>query len=759
MIPVSNKYKEFMKDPVRPQGYARISYGIINTEASNNTLEFSGNVDWANPLLINEFSFVEKTYATFEKNRFKTNLNSSFYIKPKDSSKYNFKENYVSSVVSKKDKTFENNPYIEVVFDEIEKLYGITLTFDKLGNTYPSDFNITIFNEVNDIISYEEIKENNFYQYPYLKEVENAKKIRIEFIKTSTEYQRVRVSNLEYGIYQIFTNKNLDQSKKVQHTREISPVSESLSNSKIIFSIINENDDYNILNPQGLWRYVEENQPVKVEFGLDLVGLGKESDIEWVETDNLILSEEIKATSTSVTFTAQDRFFLLDKIYNSTYREDKISFYDLIVEVLEYNDLNEFQYIIDDRLKNIFTNGLIQSNKSNIILQLIANATNSIVFTDNKGRIVVEVAFDPIITIVDNGHSSLSQTNLLASGLPLTEVEYSTLDKDFMRLSKNSNLILAPYENENNIVVSYISDVICDENGLFSEKNPKLSISYSLPSDIFQYPITFNNVSNEYAIDFNIVFRNDLEVIKEIEVRNNANVIYFLETSVIGVKYIDITILKWSNKGHRAVINGLGQGRINDFYMDFNTSKVKPIIDKTRLVKSLNIAYYEYNVSDEVTSVVIKNNKEYIVEINHQPMKNISVALSSGKIISEKHYSYKSIIEVDTLNIETITLSGNIINIIEQNTIKNYNKTGLEQTHKNPLINDFDRASIVGDWMYDYYSKNNLLKIPYRGNPELEPFDTIYAESQFQKYAPTRIVKSKFIFNGAFDGEVEVIKL
>ena len=70
------------------------------------------------------------------------------------------------------------------------------------------------------------------------------------------------------------------------------------------------------------------------------------------------------------------------------------------------------------------------------------------------------------------------------------------------------------------------------------------------------------------------------------------------------------------------------------------------------------------------------------------------------------------------------------------------------------MITDTTNAQTTAKWIADWLTKRNEYDIEYRGNPEVDAYDMIYAQSLFEQYFPVRVVKNEVTFNGALSGKL-----
>lgn len=738
MYPVSSAYKEQIKKPVRNLSLMRISYGIYNLPADEQAvLEDNGHEPFSN-LSIKDDVLPNLSYITFEPNRMKVGT-SKQVILPKG---FNYVEQgFVSNVISGEDGLFLEAPIIKVSFQEPQDLYGLTLLFDHVESTYPKKISIngTVYSP-------------DAAQFVVFDRLLGVSSLEIKFLESFKPFWRARLDQVLFGQTVTFTNKELISTK---HTASIDFVSGSLSKKTLSFTIDNSNQLYNPLNPQGVTEFIDERQPIKVEYGYEL----DDGSIEWMLGDNLVLDGTPKTGNSEATFNAVDNLSNLeDTFYKGKFRPEGIDLYTLAVEVLADAEVED--YVLDDRLKTIRTIGALPIASHRECLQIIANAGQCTLFTNRDGAIEMETALDPVIRVSDNGHLFYSDTESAFNDMQLPDQKYIEVLPNSLKLGFDAEIVL-PQNAAQYVRRGYISDVYGDGSGAFTAKHPIYTLSYSFPYSVYEIPIVFDNVAGEYAVDFNVNYFLGDELIYQEQVKGNNQVTYAVQHDANGIDRVEIEILSWSVPYHRAVINQVGHGRINDMRIDFSTAHERPLVTKQVLTKSVEVYSYNYTPEADVNELdrqKLTINGTVTLNIQHDAAYNITSEITGGTIRSEAHYSRYSVVTLEGQGDVELVLKGNRVLTSQVGVSKRFNVKGVAQPAiQNPLITDTTNAAVEAEWIADYYNKRNKLKIQYRGNPEIDPYDVVYAESEFKPLFPVRVQSNTISFNGALSGEMEVV--
>ena len=201
----------------------------------------------------------------------------------------------------------------------------------------------------------------------------------------------------------------------------------------------------------------------------------------------------------------------------------------------------------------------------------------------------------------DNGAIYISDSSQIVDGLDKSPVPYCTLEQNLWCLDGNRKAI--PESNYNNSM--YVSDVLSDENCIFSTKIPVITISFSKVYDklIPGVTITWSATYGEFADNFVVVAYNGDTIIGEREVVGNKaiNTLVFLD--MVGYDRVVIYIKKWCLPNHRARVEKIliGLNKVygkTDLFDYSHTQSVDPTstsLPKVEIKFSISNIDGEYN--------------------------------------------------------------------------------------------------------------------------------------------------------------------
>jgi len=383
MYTISNEAKTALNKSFRDESHVRITYGLVDPDApSLSTLVDNGHLGFSDVTEIDNIGFtVEKTYETLEPNRFI--LNDLGIVKAIDDT---FPQGYVSSEMSKIDRTFNTNPTITITFSEVTSLAGLTIDFDTIKNSYPSLFNIKAYNGVS--LSYNnDYTPNTSSAYVVPTQMDDIDKIVFEFKETAIPYRRIRLNKLIYGI---LINLATEDITKCELKQSIELNSFELPLNEFNFEILDIDRNYDPENPSNYLDYLEAGQEVAFFIGQTL----DDNSIEWIPMCLDLTTGEAQVTDGGVAklinFKTQSLLVGLNTIYDEgIYYVGGHSLADLITDVITFAGVQD-KFIIDSSLNSITTKVMLYNMSCKECLQLLVNAGNCNFNIQRDGKIKIE---------------------------------------------------------------------------------------------------------------------------------------------------------------------------------------------------------------------------------------------------------------------------------------------------------------------------------------------------------------------------------
>lgn len=380
MIQVSDKFKTAIYAPTR-KTTAKVTFEILDVGAfENNTKTVISQAEISRlDQLTNKVREMTSKYATYERNYFR--LDSSFVIPPKTTDA-GFEVGWWSGDICDSEGVFNPHQIIEILLDEESSSIGLTISFDILANEYAADFDIAVYTGDNTLLHSQSIVGNIESVYALTKPLDDYKKVIVTIKKWGKGYRRARITEIDFGVIREYSDNSLI---KLNMLEEISTTSETLPVSELKFTVDNSNKEFNILNPEGFYRFLQQRQEAVLEIGVEI----SEDTFEYVKMGNYYLSEwQSDEGALTTTFTAKNIIDLLDNYEMENLVAKNTNLYDLVVGLFTVAKITRYE--IDIALKDITTQAIYKKMTCRQLLQCICIAGMAVAFTDREGRLIVK---------------------------------------------------------------------------------------------------------------------------------------------------------------------------------------------------------------------------------------------------------------------------------------------------------------------------------------------------------------------------------
>lgn len=297
MRKVSANYNPF---PVVRDVDCLISFGVMDTNAKKETTVIDtndGGVFSNIRAAVNDVHKASGCWAALEENLWR--LDGAFEFLPKNHASE--ETGWWSSEISGADCTFRKNPVVRFTFPALLSTLGWTLYFDGLSGQYAKKIRITAYNSSGAVVD-TGIYENNAAVFAVQHYVGDYTAVEFEFIETSEPTRRVRLVEVDFGITKSYDRNSLGSVSMV-YGADI--LSRSLPTRELVFTFDNSDKQYNLLNPDGVYQYLQEGQKIRAKFSIG----GEEVDMgEFVFT-----SADVSKSGIVPEITAHDALYVLDK--------------------------------------------------------------------------------------------------------------------------------------------------------------------------------------------------------------------------------------------------------------------------------------------------------------------------------------------------------------------------------------------------------------------------------------------------------------
>lgn len=373
MIEVSQEYKQAVYAPTRMTS-AKVSFEILDNEAygDNSTSATSEAEISRRSQLNNKEREMSHRYATFERDYFR--LDGSFHIPPRpgeDDSELG----WWSDVIANENGVFNPPQAVTWTFAEEHNSMGLTIHFDDMAGEYAAEFDIDVYHLDGSQVAHESVKGNTRTTYVWVHGLDQYGKIVLTIRKWGKPYRRARVTEMDFGVIKEYDGAKLI---KVSLVEQLNVVGDTLPANELKFTIDNSDKEFNILNPQGFYRFLKERQEVSLSLGVEVA----EDEFEYIDFEKYYLTDwQSDEGALTTTLTARNIFELLEQ---REYTQSVTgTLYSLAEDILQRSGVE--RYFIDDGLQAIPTSGFPEKLKARKALQCIGIAGKCAVYQDRQG--------------------------------------------------------------------------------------------------------------------------------------------------------------------------------------------------------------------------------------------------------------------------------------------------------------------------------------------------------------------------------------
>lgn len=379
MYEVSSEYKEQIEKSLRNPSYIRITLGVYEPEAPNESeITDNGHLYFSDVSAIDDIDIdVSESYGTLETNRLVLDGNTPLPIEIDY-----INQGYVNEELSDENGNFATNPLVSINFNSYFEFSGLTITFDKSTGDFPSQIQIICKNDDEEVFN--SIQEPDNFEYLLEEHIPSCNSMEIIFIGTNIPQRRARITSLVYGLIKTFANEDIASCELMQ---ESDVISSELPQNDFTFTIFDIERLYDPENPSGIWEYLEAKQPVKFEIGYEL----DNGSIEWQQCANNLttgdVSVERTGIATEVKIQAKALLAHLTQTFDEAiYYSDGITLKALAESIMIFAGYTTDDIILDETLAEITTLIPLEIMPCNEALQLIANAGRCVMSISREGK-------------------------------------------------------------------------------------------------------------------------------------------------------------------------------------------------------------------------------------------------------------------------------------------------------------------------------------------------------------------------------------
>lgn len=465
---------------------ASIMFGFVDVTAKQDSqLSVNDKQDFVDLNDLKKDDIEEIKYGTCEKNQFA--LDGTFELMP------DILDNmcWWSNIMSNENGVFETPLVLEIGFNDTHSSLGLTFIFSKAGD-YCNNLNIKYYDLNDNLISDVNFTPDN-YKYVCNNIVENYKKLVITFYSTNNPLRYLKLYKILYGAEKVFEGDNLISADILE---EVDLLSSELSINTLDFTVYSADDEFNIINPKGLYSLLQQRQRLQVTE--TIINENKEKDMGTFYLDTWV-NEKDKTMKIG----AIDLIGVIDKTDFNGGIYTNITFENLIKEIMSSVNLTEDDYEIQEELKNITLAGYLPICSHRSALQQAVFAVGAIADCSRSSKIKIYT------TENSENHNIIEKTNIFQGTKKIEQNELVTGVSIIAHNYSKSNEVEEVYkgELESGITRIQFNDPVCNltcNGGTIIESN-------------CNYAIVSCNTSKEVIISGNKYIDNQQIYMVEIE--------------------------------------------------------------------------------------------------------------------------------------------------------------------------------------------------------------------------------------------------
>lgn len=696
MQPTTAEYKSEQKRDLRNASHVFVYLGVISKEAQANAYVETTIESYASGDIFHETEF-EAYYASLEDSY--SRVDGSFIFLPRQPELYALFQGAVTVGVGGA-LTFDFVTYHEL------DIKGLTIDF---GDYYPTEFTVT----------------NGSDTYTYLND--SAGVYVLEDVFSDSDYititpismvggqQRMRIRSIMFGVGLAFNNRTLIST---QRRSTIDHLSNSLPVKSFTFTVNNIEKKFNKDNPNSFVNFLQIGQECSYQYGREM----DDESIYTIDGGNVAL-QTWSSNDTQAKFTCVGYLDLMAGSYHKgQYRPNGISAYALAEEV--FSDAGIVDYRIDSYLKRITLYNPLPITTHKNCLQMIANATQSILYEDRDGKVIIESSFIPeIVSTVFTNATAYSDTGTISSDEGAAN-DYASCERQFTKVD-GSPRFLPRTVSQASYDVGYVSDTTSDASGVMTTESA-ITITWEAQWTFYGLELSYTPWAKPSSVTV-IGYANNVEV-----VRDTTEDPEHFGTEFDEVDKIKVVFDSTAEYRQRIHCKTIHIGNVSDYEITYHDMAETPVATSVENVKDIDVHYFGYSYGNETNSVATADvtSGDNLITFG-TPYYNYQVAWKTGSGTLTIRESGAYYVLVRSTAAGTIEVTGKKVDVSDNTLSYPASEIGTTKTVKNQLISTKALAQTEGAWVAEYYNGDTEYSITFRGEPALDADDLIYLENKF----------------------------
>lgn len=371
-------------------------------------------------------------------------LGGSFHIMSSGGSHIGFWSDGISGAGG----TFASPPELRIDFDDDYDLdYAITFFFDDAIDIWCDDLDVDFYDSGDSLLDSQSFAPDAAFYKAEIDAVASVAYVILTFNSTNVAYRHARLTDILFDTIQFSGN----EIKSAEIVEEISPVSLEAPSNSLEFSIHNDDGDFSIVSPAGIYSNLERHQRIDVYETVDGVEeyMGRFYLEEWSsENDKLARFGAVDALAIlgTIPFVNSGHYFADGSVSNPRHTlSDFFTYY--------FNDDTGFTFDIDSSLLSEYVDGWVPLDQScRDVLQNIGFALGAIVTCSRSSSVRIlpmelaedVVSFDFTVDDTDMANRDIKQKPIV-TGIRLTSHRWQDNSASYELQIYNDSITLGSY--------------------------------------------------------------------------------------------------------------------------------------------------------------------------------------------------------------------------------------------------------------------------------------------------------------------------
>lgn len=408
--------------------------------------------------------YMSRKLATVEPDEWK--LDGSYAIVRQD--KDNDEVGYWSQSLSDEN----GNISVELVysFETPQTSRGITITFDDRTQNFATDFSVTAYDSNEEVIATVSVADNDSYVVSADMLAENYTRIKIVFTKTNKPFRRLRVAEVTFGYLRAFSGDEI-VSVKVDYETTIDGL--TLPSNRLSLTIDNTDRRYNIINPVGIYRYLQKGQGLNASILIngERVSMGRFYFDTARSDDN----------SMTVTITAYDKMYPLTDLTINVGASGTWTLKEAVEAIIEATGMTIAKDLPDELGARVIGKNIPPNTSARDAFRMAAQAAMCICYFDRLDVLkFIEPVISDAVDSLDNDRMVILPTITDTGLINSIEIE-----------SRND------YSDDSVDVLYTAQDIAYDED----ERKLTITNPLVLSDDVAEWLLRMSKYRIEYEID------------------------------------------------------------------------------------------------------------------------------------------------------------------------------------------------------------------------------------------------------------------